>query len=268
MPSRGLSRASNAGLVLIPPARSRSHRPSRAYLAPIAAARREPQHRVFGEQPLVRREAAEAHALVRVVERQLELAPAARVAAALRLGREPQPHLPQQLAACEPKAVAPSHPHQVLDRGAFELGRCAPHHVADAPERAAPRAFRHGRGRRLFAPIPDEREAYPHGTSSLSPFPGLPPAAFLVFNCAPHVAHVHVRQPDLDPVPLGVPPQRVERIEPHRLVVEQPAVILGRWGSIRSTRWGGTPRDRKSTRLNSSHGYISYAVFCLKKKKK
>src|SRR5687768_18272658 len=27
------------------------------------------------------------------------------------------------------------------------------------------------------------------------------------------------------------------------------------------------PSDRKSTRLNSSHGYISYAVFCLKKKK-
>src|SRR2546429_1531810 len=29
----------------------------------------------------------------------------------------------------------------------------------------------------------------------------------------------------------------------------------------------GAHRDRKSTRLNSSHGYISYAVFCLKKKK-
>src|SRR2546422_2571191 len=29
----------------------------------------------------------------------------------------------------------------------------------------------------------------------------------------------------------------------------------------------GIVRDRKSTRLNSSHGYISYAVFCLKKKK-
>src|SRR2546422_2130559 len=28
------------------------------------------------------------------------------------------------------------------------------------------------------------------------------------------------------------------------------------------------PGDRKSTRLNSNHGYISYAVFCLKKKKK
>src|SRR2546422_4490101 len=30
----------------------------------------------------------------------------------------------------------------------------------------------------------------------------------------------------------------------------------------------GDEIDRKSTRLNSSHGYISYAVFCLKKKKK
>src|SRR2546422_6211841 len=30
---------------------------------------------------------------------------------------------------------------------------------------------------------------------------------------------------------------------------------------------GPDRQDRKSTRLNSSHGYISYAVFCLKKKK-
>src|SRR2546430_7229820 len=36
-------------------------------------------------------------------------------------------------------------------------------------------------------------------------------------------------------------------------------------------RWGGgflPEQDRKSTRLNSSHSQISYAVFCLKKKKK
>src|SRR5205809_6828824 len=48
----------------------------------------------------------------------------------------------------------------------------------------------------------------------------------------------------------------------------------GSWVASRSPRisnanrgapWGS---DRKSTRLNSSHGYISYAVFCLKKKKK
>src|SRR2546429_7136476 len=36
---------------------------------------------------------------------------------------------------------------------------------------------------------------------------------------------------------------------------------LDRQGLTRNT-------DRKSTRLNSSHGYISYAVFCLKKKRK
>src|SRR2546422_1484829 len=37
---------------------------------------------------------------------------------------------------------------------------------------------------------------------------------------------------------------------------------------IRNSWGGGDSADRKSTRLNSSHGYISYAVFCLKKKKK
>src|SRR2546422_5435719 len=38
------------------------------------------------------------------------------------------------------------------------------------------------------------------------------------------------------------------------------AVVVVREAALRA-------RDRKSTRLNSSHGYISYAVFCLKKKK-
>src|SRR5256885_11801428 len=35
----------------------------------------------------------------------------------------------------------------------------------------------------------------------------------------------------------------------------------------RLPEWGLAPQDRKSTRLNSSHLVISYAVFCLKKKK-
>src|SRR3712207_8808316 len=39
-----------------------------------------------------------------------------------------------------------------------------------------------------------------------------------------------------------------------------PAVVGGGEGD-------GGPRDRKSTRLNSSHANISYAVFCLKKKR-
>src|SRR6478752_8701640 len=41
------------------------------------------------------------------------------------------------------------------------------------------------------------------------------------------------------------------------------AADLPQDGCVRALR-----ADRKSTRLNSSHGYISYAVFCLKKKKK
>src|SRR6185503_12626683 len=39
-------------------------------------------------------------------------------------------------------------------------------------------------------------------------------------------------------------------------------LVVSAGSSARSPAW----RDRKSTRLNSSHGYISYAVFCLKKK--
>src|SRR2546429_2737262 len=42
----------------------------------------------------------------------------------------------------------------------------------------------------------------------------------------------------------------------------------GRTQRIPTKRAYTTTSDRKSTRLNSSHGYISYAVFCLKKKKK
>src|SRR5688572_32103667 len=38
-------------------------------------------------------------------------------------------------------------------------------------------------------------------------------------------------------------------------------------GDCRATGERPPPRDRKSTRLNSSHSQISYAVFCLKKKK-
>src|SRR5438128_5720939 len=39
-------------------------------------------------------------------------------------------------------------------------------------------------------------------------------------------------------------------------------------GNARTGVYFRDERDRKSTRLNSSHGSISYAVFCLKKKKK
>src|SRR2546429_2386191 len=51
----------------------------------------------------------------------------------------------------------------------------------------------------------------------------------------------------------------------------QPLAVRSRAGNRAGKRRGRERPaglgDRKSTRLNSSHGYISYAVFCLKKKK-
>src|SRR3712207_7688365 len=54
----------------------------------------------------------------------------------------------------------------------------------------------------------------------------------------------------------------LERLEVHPGVIAHPARR-----SIRATMQGPLNGDRKSTRLNSSHANISYAVFCLKKKK-
>src|SRR2546429_6498956 len=66
--------------------------------------------------------------------------------------------------------------------------------------------------------------------------------------------------------PASATPQRTELHEPRgdsRLLLEARNPLPDHGGVRASSR-----RDRKSTRLNSSHGYISYAVFCLKKKKK
>src|SRR3989449_7420512 len=49
--------------------------------------------------------------------------------------------------------------------------------------------------------------------------------------------------------------------EPLVVLLVAPVSFVGALGLLLLTG------DRKSTRLNSSHGYISYAVFCLKKKK-
>src|SRR2546422_1473657 len=49
------------------------------------------------------------------------------------------------------------------------------------------------------------------------------------------------------------------------VVVESDAQLAA---DVSENGGGPGPEDRKSTRLNSSHRYISYAVFCFKKKKK
>src|SRR2546426_2531625 len=51
-------------------------------------------------------------------------------------------------------------------------------------------------------------------------------------------------------------------------IVERPADWRQGAGEVAQAVDGGRPGDRKSTRLNSSHLVISYAVFCLKKKNK
>src|SRR3712207_6872849 len=51
--------------------------------------------------------------------------------------------------------------------------------------------------------------------------------------------------------------------------LQRHVVALGLVAGLKSDlRDGGDGRDRKSTHLNSSHANISYAVFCLKKKKR
>src|SRR3712207_8959618 len=58
-------------------------------------------------------------------------------------------------------------------------------------------------------------------------------------------------------------------LDGRRVQVQVRTVLQHAWAEFEhATRYKGqVPEDRKSTRLNSSHANISYAVFCLKKKK-
>src|SRR3712207_7620206 len=62
--------------------------------------------------------------------------------------------------------------------------------------------------------------------------------------------------------------QRRSRIAVPEEVEDHPMTVVALLPSSGFGSSSSPPRDRKSTRLNSSHANISYAVFCLKKKKK
>src|SRR2546422_17603 len=65
--------------------------------------------------------------------------------------------------------------------------------------------------------------------------------------------------------PSSIPPRSLPSPPP----ISAPTTSSPRWSASTNSPPSCTrARNRKSTRLNSSHGYISYAVFCLKKKKK
>src|SRR2546422_8138426 len=70
----------------------------------------------------------------------------------------------------------------------------------------------------------------------------------------PVAARLHAEKDDAASV-------RKERPRLPRRLVGHVEIEVAQAGSV------GVSLDRKSTRLNSSHGYISYAVFCLKKKR-
>src|SRR5256884_2047780 len=76
-----------------------------------------------------------------------------------------------------------------------------------------------------------------------------------------HVSETLVRWSEIYRLPYFDPTQFL-------IVDSMHCLFLGIAKWIITRLWIEENQDRKSTRLNSSHGYISYAVFCLKKKKK
>src|SRR5262245_65238551 len=83
---------------------------------------------------------------------------------------------------------------------------------------------------------------------SLSPF---------LFKCARHYRDIH-----------SFPTRRSSDLMQRHVVRELADDQVGQQAGPRQALVDGHRRDRKSTRLNSSHLGISYAVFCLKKKKR
>src|SRR5207248_9616296 len=97
---------------------------------------------------------------------------------------------------------------------------------------------------------------------------------FFSFHSSAHHLHLHSfptrRSSDL--ARLAEPARRRASHARCRIWISAVRVTLARAGSPKGPAGGWSAfsllRDRKSTRLNSSHRTISYAVFCLKKKKK
>src|SRR5690242_20842569 len=107
---------------------------------------------------------------------------------------------------------------------------------------------------------------------------GVPAAAVLmcVKARARAKAHALLKTPELPPTRRGALARRAGEVDTStgRVLSEHAScLLLMQGGTGASTRPGFNPgrarafEDRKSTRLNSSHMSISYAVFCLKKKK-
>ena len=110
---------------------------------------------------------------------------------------------------------------------------------------------------------------------------------YILFEKKDHVAYITLNRPEKrNPINVDVAPELMYCFDESDYDDDiRMVVIRGAGGNfcgggdlgamkyridnnIRGTRQACRALDRKSTRLNSSHGYISYAVFFLKKKKK
>src|ERR1700752_790907 len=183
-------------------------------------ARREAKSGVLGQEALVGGQSAEMELLVGVVQGQLELAAGPAIAGAGGFGREPPPALPEQLAPGESEAVAPTDPHQSFDCRALELGGGTADEIADTLEWPVLLTLFDRPGCGFFAPVTDKAQtnSEPRGMA-----PGL-----ATFDRAPDVALIDIRQPHLDAVAHGVAAERVDRVEAHRLIIEECDVVLDR----------------------------------------
>src|SRR2546427_5511289 len=100
------------------------------------------------------------------------------------------------------------------------------------------------------------------------------PARLVACAHAGAIVAVEVFVEENQVAPVGVPLERFRPAEDRPAPVlaaqkdpgEPPRELAGDLPEVQP--YPGPGRDRKSTRLNSSHSQISYAVFCLKKKKK
>src|SRR2546430_11195852 len=95
-------------------------------------------------------------------------------------------------------------------------------------------------------------------------FPSLPFSIFFFFN---DTATTEIYTLSLhDALPISCARPDLDSRKQHRADDRLGQRLGGRRGGVHHP--GHPLEDRKSTRLNSSHSQISYAVFCLKKKKK
>ena len=84
--------------------------------------------------------------------------PAAALRFRLGFGAQPQPRLPQQVAAFDPQRIEPADPDQVLDRGPLERGRGPAQKIGQRRERTAARSLGHDEFGHLGPQIADHAE--------------------------------------------------------------------------------------------------------------